>query len=32
MNIALLAVIVAIGGAVALEAPEFRRYMKMRQM
>jgi hypothetical protein len=32
MKVALLAVIAAIGGAVALQAPEFRRYMKMRQM
>jgi hypothetical protein len=30
--IGLLAVIAAVGGAIALQAPELRRYMKMKQM
>jgi hypothetical protein len=32
IKVGLLAIIAAIGGAVALQTPEFRRYLKMRQM
>jgi len=30
--IGVLALIAAIGGAIAIQAPELRRYMKMKQM
>ncbi len=30
--VGLLAVIGAVGGAIAIQAPELRRYMKMKQM